>query len=947
MCGLRYIKISMRPLIAVALLTLLGGFHARAEEQVIALNAGWNLISMQVGNIWDMQDIEANLDVEDALLAVWGYDAISASWSCYQPTLSDFSQTLAYIEPGKGYWVKVSEDCLLTLAGAPWDGEVTLEAGWNLVGLPGLNEADSEPQALTSVFQDRFDLVQQVWTFDSGWAQQFIGYDTTAIPKRADLTTISAGIGYWIFATEQITLSTVPVITLIGDADFPPLQEKVAYDGPPNPLYDGKLVRKSGEEDTANGTDLNGNGILDDPWTQDAIRFDIGVDRRMVVIQNDGLGLMNWSIEENVPWLSIDKTSGVVGSEKAYATLRTDLTGMEPGTYTGASIVIHAGTLSKTVHLILEVPGIAGDYHGSATTTRVNGKDISLGKVDLALNLFTDTDNENETLFSAVINRDRSLLFPQDVFMNGVFYKGNDFSLTTSFSMPEGDRNVPPYDTFSETDGDLDVNGDGVLDVNNPFPFPIRREVTLLGSRVDPDKLEGTYVEAIRNVLPNNKAIFIEGTFSLERETYEPSRRSIYNQADDTLTQIGGSISQPIVKTITVNDAVVVQNVQIALDIDFPSPELLTISLVSPEGTTVMLHRNGTVLASLYELSDFNNKNGQGDWTLRIGWDTSTGERGLLNSWNLDIEGLAFYSATARIVDVKDGVTNGLPGAEVILSGSNQIKYDQSGDDGIIQFDKLMQNEYQLSISRIGYQSVQRSFFIDDRNEDLGDIVLSPITVSEPQIITQPTVGAGPLQTYMEVQVPLELLESDIGGIYRVYWYFSDGTTNITTTVGTTHTFTSPGYYNVMVVIAGYNGGVVVTGPSVTVNALAPDPSLYPEGLTNFITGCAFLGAGSAIDLPDGSVLYKENQRDMAAFDIDRWPTNNYLGAEDSDFFVQENTPYYNESQEPPDGNYDVYQQPDVGPDRYRLICTMGGYVMGTEPASVGEFMLQAGRIEE
>ena len=65
--------------------------------------------------------------------------------------------------------------------------------------------------------------------------------------------------------------------------------------------------------------------------------------------------------------------------------------------------------------------------------------------------------------------------------------------------------------------------------------------------------------------------------------------------------------------------------------------------------------------------------------------------------------------------------------------------------------------------------------------------------------------------------------------------------------------------------------------------------------------------------------------------------------------FLQIDTPFDAISSEPnfPDGQYKLYQQPELGPNRFRMITTLGGYVFGTAPSEVGDFVLQAGRIED
>jgi len=116
-----------------------------------------------------------------------------------------------------------------------------------------------------------------------------------------------------------------------------------------------------------------------------------------------------------------------------------------------------------------------------------------------------------------------------------------NFSATTSFPMDPADHNAPPYTSFNNPNpnnpsytvtnigsqtmlNDVDINNNGVLDVQNIFPFAIRREVTLLGTRTTADHLEGTYIEAILGVLPNSQRIYMTGTFTLDRDTLTPDQ---------------------------------------------------------------------------------------------------------------------------------------------------------------------------------------------------------------------------------------------------------------------------------------------------------------------------------------------------------------------------------------------------------------------------------------
>lgn len=932
----------LRWLLLVMLLLSVPWVHA-AKQQII-LEAGWNLISVQVVDLdgWSMAEIEARLDIPNALEQITPYcPDEDIQWPRYLPKQAGFPQDIDELEPGKGYWAKVSEGCVLELEGEPWDGSVELRAGWNLVGFPGIKSSHE----FSSIFREKFDRIHQIWTFSNDPSQSMVGYDTTSVPRREELSRIEPGRGYLIEAHEAISLGADPEVMLSGDFDLPPLQDEEVYSGT-NSTYIGRLVRYAGTEDHDAGVDLNQNGILDDPWTQDTLVFREGIDQQIIVLVNRAAGLMNWSVEEDVEWLSVEKASGSIASEKEYVVLRVDRSGLLAGRYEGA-LALRGGTLIKRIRLLLDVSTIAGDYKGYASPTRVNGRNIGLGKVDLTLSMFMESEQVNEPRFRAVINRDESLLFPRDIFANGILYHGNDFSLTTSFEMPPGDRNAPPYDTFSHVSpdpqgvADKDYNGDGVLDVDNPFPYAVRREISLLGTRVTANRLEGTYVEAIGNMLPNQENIYIEGTFVLDRRSFSPSRRSIYNQRNDEVELIGGSGSDHFIeKVISVADAVSIQDVEVFLDMEFPDPELLTISLESPAGTYVTLHQQGSDLAPNYLLDDFNEEIGQGEWTLRIEWDASTGERGLFHAWNLDLEGLSFYSISGRILAADGGVTNPLPQAQIILSGSNLIEQDLSGAAGQFDFSALTENEYVLSISCLGYEAQSIPVSIDAGNVVLGDVVLSPIAVTQPVMIIQPALGYTPLQVSCRVIAPLDLMTTTVGTQSSNHWDFGDGTES-TGGANVQHLYAESGHFTPIVTISGALGTLSITGRTVVAQSVLPNPALFTNTLPLYITGGGFVAGGA------GSGTDTQSQRDSAAFDLNRWPTNRFTHAEeDSDFFVQENTPYHALSTEPIDSIYEIYEQPEVAPDRFRIISTIGGCVMGKEPARVGGFRLQSGRVE-
>lgn len=974
--------------IATILLILASSNFCLAQQpasQNIDLRPGWNLISIQVGGSINSAAFRASLDdpataaVDESqrLIEVWAYQSsgnpsVPGTWQTYQPTVPGFPSDLSTMQPGRGYWVNVSQFAQARLSGARWDGSVSLQTGWNLVGFPGLSLAQDEAQDLNSVFGVNLARVPQAWTFDTS-LQRFSGYDVTAVPQLKELNLIKPGSGYWIYALEPLVIVPQPYVALPGDADASPLEPEVAFAaveflGLPNPSdYVGAQIRKvrPGSEDVA--LDLNANGIIDGPFTQNVLKFDAGVDRKVLTVGNNGAGLVNWTLANSVPWLFTaapdakaypanagrPKTaSGVVSADRDALTLYADTTGLLPGIQTG-TITLYVGTIVKTVTVKLDVPASGGDWKGYATTQRVNGRNIGIGAVDMGINLFMEEGSSNR--FRAVLNKDTSLLFPRDVFMNGVFYSGNQFSLTTNFQMETGDRNAPAYDTFqkpanydsltgaAKARADYDANNDRKLDPANPFPFPVRREITLLGTRKTPDRMEGSYVESITGMLPNNQPIFIEGTFYLDRQTFEPTKRSIFNQTTTNNPIVIGSTSGTLYRetSINVTNAVSIQGVSVSLNVSFPNPTLLTITLTGPgpngQTQTITLHKNGSSIPSSFTLSDFNGLLGTGTWKVRVAW-SATGERGYFNSWGLNILGLATYSVTGKVAGNLGAGNVPLAGAHVVLTGSNLIEQTDTDANGQFTIPNLTENNYTLSISRPGFETRLISFFLNNANFYVGEggastsatmlntpAILNPVSVTSPELRAGPPYGSAPLFVNFTALVPIADLNA-IGSIHSATWTFGDGTAPITDTASATddiaqttakHLYITPGDYTATLLLTGASGSRTMN-TAIHVQRMAPDTS--GDAPTHQIVAAGFVGAfasplsdaGAVVQLSQTgttaqtisvkqsngtytdvalasvpkAVVPQQSKRDSASFDIDRPPLRPETGATPADFHL-------------------------------------------------------------
>ena len=946
--------------------------RASADTQQIALSTGWNLISLQVGTTtpgFTIAQVRAGLDRTNVLDSVWAYDPVQRAYTSYQ-SLTNYPSDLTALRPGVGYWIKVTSDAVLTLSGPVWNGALNLVAGWNLIGFPGLARTATDSLTLEAVLRDRAAKVPQVWMFQAGSSlfggQRYLGYDTTARPPLGEVKTIDPGVGYWVYGGEAVSLAPAPALVLLADTDNAPLAQATLYVGA-NPLYQGRLVYLAGPEDAA--TDLNGNGILDDPYTQDTMLFAEGVNTQNITILNTNSSMLNWSITTATPWLSFAATNGTTASESDYVAVSVNRNGLTSGSYTGA-FTVDFGRTQRVVTVLLRVPAIAGDYRGAATTTRVNGNPVSLGKVDLNFSLFMEGDSPTTNRFRGVINRGTALLFPQDVFLDGVLYQGNSFSLTTTFEMPAGDRYEPPYDTATN------------LFNYNPFPFPIYRQVTLQGARLTADRLEGVYVESLAGVLPGNQRITIEGTFALDRQTLAPTRRSIYNGRSSTVpVSIGGSASTAFTNTLNVPNAVSIQGVVVTVNTSFPRPDQLTLTLVGPgtNASRVLVNQSPNLAASAtFSLTNFNGTIGQGDWRLVVDWNGST-ERGQFNGWELNLLGLATYSATGTLKSTNGVVTNLVAGATLTLSGGNIIFQTVTPASGVFNFPSLTENGYTLGITKLGYQDASLFFRITRSNAVLGDLMLQPVASTGTNLLATPSIGAAPLNVTFSPQIPLTTLNS-LGANITSTWTFGDGGSLVQTNLASSveHTYTNGIHItNAILRLTGSTGTLSLTNTDIHVTAIGPNTNIAPHQVgvsfgprTNFIFGVAFIGSMAApvqnlsVDVQSQTTsnattgyFYQESKRDVAAFDFDRFPfsTNAFAPTvEDTAFFVQPGTPYFGiaTTPSPPGGTvFTTYAQPTgVGgvlkPDRFRIICTLGGTVFGEQPATSGNFVLQTGRIE-
>ena len=185
---------------------------------VIALNAGWNLISTDRAVTQGVDEVFAGLAAGN-LQYVTGFDG---GVQFYDPNGLSFLNTLGSLTPGNGYWVKVAADDVLEVSGVRLaeDFMPGLAEGWNLVGYAA--EAPAAPGDVFAELEATGDLLY-VTGFDEGVEV----YDPNGLPFLNTLTEMRNGFGYWVKSA----------VTTDGDV-LAPLAGDVLPAEMPTPRYD-------------------------------------------------------------------------------------------------------------------------------------------------------------------------------------------------------------------------------------------------------------------------------------------------------------------------------------------------------------------------------------------------------------------------------------------------------------------------------------------------------------------------------------------------------------------------------------------------------------------------------------------------------------------------------------------------------------------------------------
>jgi hypothetical protein len=172
--------------------------YIESGTQDIALNLGWNLVSFRIH--------PASTAVADVLASVAGnYDLVYA----WDAAIDDWLKAdnvpaspddLLTLDETQGFWIHMTAADTLTVNGTlPITTNIALssdDGGWNLVGYPSA-AGGALPEILTShgVAAESLELV---YAYHAAEADPWKLFDSDGAVYANDLTTLSAGWGYWI-----------------------------------------------------------------------------------------------------------------------------------------------------------------------------------------------------------------------------------------------------------------------------------------------------------------------------------------------------------------------------------------------------------------------------------------------------------------------------------------------------------------------------------------------------------------------------------------------------------------------------------------------------------------------------------------------------------------------------------------------------------------------------
>lgn len=689
--------------------------YADGSSQTFVLQRGWNLITFQVlppnrtpvavfgamiselgAKLYDIDPAKNRLGAvytakrEGAALHWEKFTIVTPpsfpnTTSIPPPPAIDSSTAsdLAQIEFGRGYFVYLESLPInsvysitgeLILAGSG----ISLENGWNLLGVSGnLPEQKTtgiaaEPPRRINVFsifkQADLEKITAVvrWEARSGRYQYYYPRE----PERSEFQFFEPNLAHWVQANSPLTVRPVMIVQALGDSDVQPLSEPPVQDNLPwNPGPEDVSIRPP-----------HMSPVYHTKETQEFVLISTGQNSVTLPLYNNGGGILGWSavlrpfsgptMAPSIPLmtpndvklvLSLKRDRGITTSEPDAVEVNVDRTHLASGTYL-ARLEIEGDTgQRREFTLMVDVGGLEGQWKGTATIETINGRRNPVADVDLFIHLFKDNVPGSEQL-RGIIDGQETMLWPMDAQLMGHIADfpastgvdpnySSRFVISGGYTLPPGDANRFPFDSFPEPGGspppqqavDLDtglkyltndegdrfyvdltdrvqkVEASGTMKLRPNFTNPLNRflsrEVELVGqmsgtdiSQGGADVLTGEYNETITGML--SQPLHLRGHFRLVRKghtTFErrPLKLFYVTPSGGRSINASQSFGEPANERITVDSHILINRVVVVVAHDIPDVKH-TLTLTGP-GTppkTITLHSRQKVGPAQFVIYD-------------------------------------------------------------------------------------------------------------------------------------------------------------------------------------------------------------------------------------------------------------------------------------------------------------------------------------------------------
>jgi len=187
------------------------------NKQTLYLTTRWNLISLYLSP--ENSSVNSILGQNiDKVISIWKWE--DNNWAVNIPNFTE-EQLTTYIESmgfskltnlycGEGFWVNASNEFSISISGTVLeDSSLSLNNGWNLVGLKGNQGKD-----INDLISGKEDKIFSVWKWkDNNWVVYLPSRGLKFTETYADsmgfsvLEGINPGEGFWVNAKEDLTVN--------------------------------------------------------------------------------------------------------------------------------------------------------------------------------------------------------------------------------------------------------------------------------------------------------------------------------------------------------------------------------------------------------------------------------------------------------------------------------------------------------------------------------------------------------------------------------------------------------------------------------------------------------------------------------------------------------------------------------------------------------------------